>query len=102
MSTIVIGYLRSGLTLVLGEVAYNNKTGWLELEQGDVGYYTPFRYAATESSARQILGEEKRRQQRVFARWSGKPTKLLNHAKEGGTFKERKCKKKVETSPAKK
>lgn len=98
MSTIVIGYLRSGLTLVLGEVAYNNKTGWLVINWGNVGYYVPLRYAATESSARQILGEEKRRQQRVFAR----STKLLNHAKEGGIFKERKCKKKVETSPAKK
>lgn len=99
MADKVIGYVRSGLTLLLGEVTYkggNIIVSWETYPYGDV-----IAYASTEASARQQLGELKRRQQRIFARWVGKSNKLLNHGK-GQTFKERKCKKKQETSVVKK
>lgn len=93
MADKVIGYLRSGLTLVLGEVTYNEKEGQLFIEWGDMQYREMFAHASIEANARQYLGEQKRRQQRTFAKWAGKSNKLLNH-EEGEIFKERKCKKK--------
>lgn len=101
MADKVIGYVRSGLTFILGEVTYNEKEGRFFIEWESSNYREVFGHAATEASARQQLGEHKRRQQRIYARWAGKSNKLLNHA-EGQIFKERKCKKKQETSVVKK
>lgn len=102
MSSIHIGYLRSGLQLTLGKVYYTQLTRAVHVDWGaPVTYFDTLGYVVNEASAKQLLGVCKRKEQQVFAKWASDKNRLLNHA-EGQIFKERKCKKKQETSVVKK